>query len=129
LEDWKKEAIDWVAERIDLFVDLLPFVRIYTVKWFKRKSNPEGGWLAVSYSPYVFHATFYVYSGVLDEVPVVDGERVLSDGWKRYVDYGIAHEVGHLLTWDLYGDEEKKEKTASMIGSIIANLVWKLEGK
>jgi len=66
-----------------------------------------------------FYAEFYIYKDIFEEV--LDKGSV--DELKRYIKLGLAHEVGHCYLDELEGTERMIEKTASLIGFLIAKIL------
>jgi len=117
-KDLREALCSYVNEVINAFVMLVPNILIYSVYWEEEEVNEKGSYFSVVYEPCMYYARFYVFKGLFDEIP----EAGLTDSFKEFLKYCIAHEVAHCLLWGLEGRYEVEEKAATLVGSILFRL-------
>jgi len=115
---YEEELKRYVNKVISEYVDLIPAIRLYLVYWEDRPHNDKGSSFSVSYNPELFAASFYIYQNIFQEIPD-DG---LTPGFRDYVRYCLAHEIGHCVIWELEGRRDAIEKTATLIGLLLMRL-------
>ena len=118
-EKYREELVDYIEEVVRNYVTMLPgVILMYRTVWEDKKENEKGGFLSTIYQPLDFSATFYIYDGVFDEIP----EKGLTEGFKAFIKYCIAHEIGHCLIWELDGKFGTEERVATILGSLLMRL-------
>ena len=117
---------EYIGEVIRGYVNLIPNVRLFLTYWMEEKENDKGSAFSVRYEPNSLAATFYIYDGLFDDIP----DEGLTDGFKNYVKYCLAHEVGHCIIWELDGRHDIVEKTATIVGVLLMRLYeYEYEGE
>ena len=115
----EKEVKDYIRKVVSEITTFVPLIQAYEIKYEDRDSNSHGGEFTIVYQTVNFYAEFYVYRNIFKQMP----SEGLVDGFKHYIKLGLAHEVGHCYLDELEGTERTIEKTASLIGFLIAKIL------
>lgn len=113
------ELMDYISKRMTQISSLVPVVRAFNVFLTDEDENAFGGFFTVTYEPTLFIAQVHVYRKVFDlYCSAQDKEAFL-----RFVDVALCHEIGHCIIWELKGVDDVIEKTASVIGYLLYDIV------
>lgn len=114
-EELRQEITSLVTSFCDDFISVLGTARLFMVEWVDLPHNDEGGVFSVVYEPSNFIVTVYIYDGILDLIPS-DG---ITESFSTFVEYGVAHELGHTVIWGLEGTKKSIEQAATIIGTLL----------
>ena len=119
MKKYKNQLKQYISEVIGEISKIAYPIRFMEIIWKEAKTNSDGGYFSIDYTPENFDASFYVYSEIFDEIP----DKGLTDKFKNFINRGLSHEAGHVLIWELEGSRRDIEKIASQIGIIIQELL------
>jgi len=110
---------NYIKEVISEITTFVPIIQAHQIRYEDQETNSSNGEFSVGYEPSTFNAEFHIYQGIFDQMP----DKGLTEGFKRYIKLGLGHEVGHCLIYELEGTKRDIEKTASLIGFLIAKIL------
>ena len=122
VKDLITEYVSTLLQEASAFIPLLIY---YRISWEEEDRNPTNGYFSVGYEPTTFKTEIYIYKGLLTRSmdPV---HNKLPEKFKNYLKMNVCHELGHIFLWELGGDSNQIEKTATLIGNLIHTI---LDGK
>jgi len=121
----KKKILDKAKEIFEDLLGLLSFDVVFSFQIQQEKVNEDNGCFGICYEPTTKKADLYVYQDIYKEIPDLN-KRQLS-----WLEYTLAHEVGHIVCWELSDVVKEKyikdisENTATEIGMLLVKLYKK----
>ena len=107
----KKEIQEMIVKSWDEIIDSVPLIQFSTIRWKKEYTNSRGGCFSISYIPGGLDVILEIYSGVYNGMS------------RKYIEWGLCHEVGHVYLWDFEGGEKDMEKMSTFIGLLVYKLL------
>ena len=117
--NYKEQLKKYIEEKWKIIADSCPIIEMYSIDFDSSYQNEDNGNMSISYTPTMFECNLYIHRIIYDEIP----EKGLTLRFKNGVLRSLCHELAHCYLWEHEATDNVNEKTCTLIGMIIFNLL------